>query len=171
MITQLVARLKRIEALSVVVAFLLLAAASFAILSAAGNGRPEEHRQHAVRVRDAAASERVRSSQRGRSISGSGRWDTAAAAAGNDGWPEPLGLPAEWQLQLAIHQDAALHEGHVAGEPAGLHAEANAHLQLDRDRHRWDGLEDLHWWRGDQTAYHPAALGGGRLGDHRGLSR
>ncbi len=46
MVMRLVARLKRIEALSVVVAsaapvaVLLLAAASFAILSAAGNGRP-----------------------------------------------------------------------------------------------------------------------------------
>src|SRR5258708_25210601 len=40
MVMQLVARLKRMQALGVVVAFLLLVSAGFAILSAAGNGRP-----------------------------------------------------------------------------------------------------------------------------------
>jgi hypothetical protein len=39
MVMQLVARLKRMQALGVVVAFLLLVSAGFAILSAAGNGR------------------------------------------------------------------------------------------------------------------------------------
>jgi len=40
MVMRLVAQLKRMQTLGVVVAFLLLVSASFAILSAAGNGRP-----------------------------------------------------------------------------------------------------------------------------------